>query len=40
MAYDVDRSTCDYRGLFGGHASEVMHFDDLRQRLILASQGV
>jgi hypothetical protein len=40
MAYGVDRSPCDDGSLFRSHASEVVHFDDLSKRLILASQGV
>jgi hypothetical protein len=40
MAHRVHRSACDDGCLFGSHASEVMHFDDLSKRLILASQGV
>ena len=40
MAYRVNGSTDHQRRLFGRHATEVVHFDDLRQWLIVARQRV
>jgi tRNA A-37 threonylcarbamoyl transferase component Bud32/tetratricopeptide (TPR) repeat protein len=40
VADDVNRAAEDLGGLFGGHAAEIAHLDQVRQRALLARQGV
>ena len=40
MPYDVDRSADHRGGLLGGHAAEVMHFEDLGKRLALTLESL